>query len=183
MSYTSFTQFILESESGGQPTHEELAGLHWFRALQQLGNTLEVFGAEWTTGGLAYSRGNRKLRFSYTEYLFYPDKGTLLRDAYTLKKDLRFNSLRDWDEALFSIWLREVGQRLHLTRYDGLRKAVLNRDGAQYVTALFTQRNDELIGLVRHDPLPDSFLYTVLEQVASPDEIAAIRDLRELGLI
>ena len=182
MNAKSFQQFINEESPGVplSPTHAELEELHWFQSLKRTLNTIDI-DPEWTTGKLAYSRGNRKLSVSRDEFIFYPLRGTIINNAFTMRAKLPFDSLEAWNAALFVVYTKVIGGRLGLGNARQFSRAVLTRDSTK-ITDMFNQLNDHLAGY-GIDPRPKAFLFSILQEVSSPEESSAISDLLDLGLM
>lgn len=195
----NFRQFILEQEgstldeqslnepateeSGGYitPTHEELSQLYWFQALHR---TLETIcqGARWDTGQLAMSNGTRRLTPSHDRsYNFYPKRGTIICGQSTISSGIPYDSLEAWNAALFLVYTRIVSRLLGLNSSARLKPALIKKDGIA-ITQFFNNINDHLS---RHgvDPRPESFLFSLLDDISSPEEVEVMRDLRRLGLL
>ena len=189
----NFRQFILEQEgsalnepateeSGGYitPTHEELSQLYWFQALVRTLETIDQ-GARWDTGQLAMSNGTRRLTPSNDRsYNFYPKRGTIIHGASTLSSGIPYDSLESWNAALFVVYTRIVAQLLGLKSIR-FKNAIIKKD-ADAITQFFNSINQHLQS---HgvDPRPESFLFSLLYDISSPEEAEVMRDLRRLGLL
>jgi len=195
----NFRQFILEQEgltldeqslnepateeSGGYitPTHEELSQLYWFQALHRTLETLDQ-GARWDTGQLAMSHGTRRLTASHDRsYTFYPKRGTITYGGMKSAAGIPYDSLEAWNAALFLVYTRIVSRLLGLNSSARFKNAIIKKDGIA-ITQFFNNINDHLS---RHgvDPRPESFLFSLLYDISSPEEAEVMRDLRRLGLL
>lgn len=189
MSIKSFHQFINESaQPVGTPifpSHEELSGLKWFRALERVLATIEI-EVKWNTGRVAYERGSRELITRYDDsrenqkidtFRFYPKTGTIYWNQFTMKPGTRLDSLADWNEAIFAVYCKVVAGLLGLPNLTRLKSAILTKDSAQLVS-MFNEVNER-----RRETLPEEFLFAILEEVFTPEEVDAIQDLLDLGLL
>jgi hypothetical protein len=199
MSIKSFSQWLGESEQaveqhraeepGGYitPTHEELSQLYWFQALV---STLETIGqgARWDTGQLAMSNGTRRLTLLFDNsplntraYNFYPKSGTIMCGASTISRGIPYDSLEAWNAALFIVYTRIVARLLGLYNSARLKAALVKKDGIA-ITQFFNSINQHLQS---HgvNPRPESFLFSLLDHISSPEEAEVMLDLRRLGLL
>ncbi len=195
----NFRQFILEQEgltldeqslnepateeSGGYitPTHEELSQLYWFQALHRTLETIDR-GARWDTGQLAMSNGTRRLTASHDRsYNFYPKRGTIIYGGMTIAAGIPYDSLEAWNAALFLVYTKIVSRLLGLNSTTRFKRAIIKKDGIA-ITQFFDDINDHLSS---HgvDPRPESFLFSLLYVISSPEEAEVMRDLRRLGLL
>ena len=195
----NFRQFILEQEgltldeqslnepateeSGGYitPTHEELSQLYWFQAIHRTLETLDQ-GARWDTGQLAMSNGTRRLTESHDRsYNFYPKRGTITYGGMKIAAGIPYDSLEAWNAALFLVYTKIVSRLLGLNSTTRFKRAIIKKDGIA-ITQFFNNINDHLSS---HgvDPRPESFLFSLLYDISSPEEAEVMRDLRRLGLL
>jgi hypothetical protein len=192
-------QFIVEDQDQKaelkniplSPTHEELSGLHWFRALQTLCETIGG-GAEWTTGKIAYENGSRKISIetesltnrNYNEpidWIFYPQRGTLVfkPSGGAVKKGIDFSSLPGWDSALFHLYLTIISRELLVDRIAPFKTMFERRDSDTLIN-IFDSANDRRANM-DNTILPDEFLVAILKEL-DPEGSKRLRFRISLGL-
>jgi hypothetical protein len=190
--WTSLSESESESKEPAtiSPTHEELSGLHWFRALDTLCKTLGG-GTEWTTGKIAYDNGSRKISLQYywditnpdniVDNIFYPKKGTLVLKASgnAIKRGIDYSSLAGWDSALFHLYLTAVSGALWLPNITHIREVFAKQDSDKLVA--YFKRTQDRLAQREEDPLPDEFLSAVLKEL-DPEGSKRLRFRLSLGL-